>query len=214
MEERKKDKIYMVGAGDHAKVVLSTLEACNVECVGIYDDNPALWGKTLWCIPILGAISTMPDTSETMAVIAMADLDTRQRIFEQFKNVCWPVFVHPFSIVHSSVHLCEGTIVLPGSIIESDAHLGKHCIIQSGCFIGHDTRLGNFCHMTPKSVVANNVKLGKKVFLGIGAVVRPYVTVVDNVTIGMGSAVVSDIDKSGMYLGVPAQMVVPQPPKD
>lgn len=38
----KKEKVFLIGAGDHAKVVLSTLEACGVECAGIYDDNPEL----------------------------------------------------------------------------------------------------------------------------------------------------------------------------
>lgn len=29
----KKEKVFLIGAGDHAKVVLSTLEACGVDGV-------------------------------------------------------------------------------------------------------------------------------------------------------------------------------------
>ena len=64
----RKENVFLIGAGDHAKVVLSTLEACNIGCAGIYDDNPKLWGKSLWCIPILGPVSDMPDTPETMGL--------------------------------------------------------------------------------------------------------------------------------------------------
>ena len=62
----RKENVFLIGAGDHAKVVLSTLEASNIGCAGIYDDNPKLWGKSLWCIPILGPVSDKPDTLETM----------------------------------------------------------------------------------------------------------------------------------------------------
>ena len=41
----RKENVFLIGAGDHAKVVLSTLEACHIGCAGIYDDNPALWGN-------------------------------------------------------------------------------------------------------------------------------------------------------------------------
>ncbi len=84
----RKENVFLIGAGDHAKVVLSTLEACNIGCAGIYDDNPKLWGKSLWCIPILGPVSDMPDTPETMAIIAIGSNEVRRRMAARFKNVC------------------------------------------------------------------------------------------------------------------------------
>ena len=170
----KKEKVFLIGAGDHAKVVLSTLEACGVECAGIYDDNPELWGRTLWCLPIIGAVSEMPDTPETMAVIAIGSNTARRTIRERFKEVCWPVFVHPQGIVHSSVRIGEGTVVFAGCIIESDAEIGKQCIINSGCFIGHDSKIGDFCQMAPKSAIADSVMLGSGVFLGLGSMAVSY----------------------------------------
>ncbi|MDO5116073.1 MAG: acetyltransferase [Synergistaceae bacterium] len=208
----KKEKVFVIGAGDHAKVVLSTLEACGVECAGIYDDNPELWGKTLWCVPILGPVSDMPDTAETMAVIAIGSNEIRRSIHENFKNVCWPVFVHPLGIVHSSVRIGEGSIIFAGCIIESDAEIGKQSIINSACFIGHDCKIGSFCHLAPKSMTGNNVSVGDGVFLGIGAIVKPYVKVSDDVMIGMGSAVLKNIEFPGTYVGVPARKIMPPVP--
>ncbi len=204
----KKEKVFLIGAGDHAKVVLSTLEACGVECVGIYDDNPELWGRTLWCLPIIGPVSEMPDTPETMAVIAIGSNAVRREIREKFKEVCWPVFVHPQGMVHSSVRIGEGTVVFAGCIIESDTEIGKQCIINSGCFIGHDSRIGDYCHMAPKSAIADSVMLGDSVFLGLGSMVRPYTTILDDVTVGMGSSVVKKLGPGGTYVGTPARRVM------
>lgn len=204
----KRDKVFLIGAGDHAKVVLSTLEACGVECAGIYDDNPELWGRTLWCLPIIGPVSEMPDTPETMAVIAIGSNVVRRRIRERFREACWPVFVHPMGIVHSSVRLGEGAVVFAGCIIESDAVIGKQSIINSGCFIGHDSRIGDFCHMAPKSAIADSVTLGNGVFMGLGSMVRPYTTILDDVTVGMGSSVVKKLGPGGTYVGTPAKRIM------
>ena len=202
------DKVFLIGAGDHAKVVLSTLEACGVQCAGIYDDDPDLAGKTLWCLPILGPVSKMPDSEDIMAVIAIGDNKARRRIAGSFKNVCWPVFVHPLGIVHSSVRIGQGTVILPGCIIESDACVGDHCIVNSGCYIGHDTIIGDFCHLAPKSGIANNSELGDEVFIGMGAVIRPYIHIENSVTVGMGSTVLKNLTKDGTYVGSPARRIM------
>ena len=203
----KKSRIFLIGAGDHAKVVLSALVTCGFECRGIYDDNPELWGQTLWCLPIYGPVSKMPDTAETMAVIAIGDNSVRRVICEKFKNVCWPVIVHPKSVVDSSVRIGEGTIVMAGCIIESDAALGRHSIVNSGCYIGHDTKVGDYCHAAPRSAAGDNVTLADGVFLGIGSLVRPYAAIAENATVGAGSTVIKDIGPGGTWVGSPARRI-------
>lgn len=205
----RKENVFLIGAGDHAKVVLSTLDACGIGCAGIFDDNPKLWGKSLWCIPILGPVSDMPDTPETMAVIAIGSNEVRRRMAARFKNVCWPALVHPLGIVNSSVRLGEGTIIFAGCIVESDAVLGKHTIVNSACFIGHDTTIGSFCHMGARSALGNNVSVGDDVFIGMGAMVKPYVKIGCDVLVGMGSSVLRDLPVGGTYVGTPARKIMP-----
>lgn len=212
-EMEKRDKIFLIGAGDHAKVVLSTLEECGFQCVGIYDDNAGLRGKTLWCLPILGPVSEMPDTEETMAVIAIGDNRIRRAIRERFKNVCWPALLHPKGIVDSSVRIGEGTIIMAGCIIESDTIIGRQSIINSGCLLGHDTKVGDYCHAAPKSATGNSVTLEDGVLLGMGSLVRPYTTIARDVTVGMGSIVVKDIGPGGTWAGSPAKLI-PTPVDD
>lgn len=200
---RAKDKVFLIGAGDHAKVVLSTLEACGAECVGIYDDNPNLRGKTLWSIPIIGAVSEMPDEPDIMCVIAIGSNQVRRSISERFKNVCWPVFVNPISSVHSSVRLGAGTIVFAGSLIESDASIGRHCIVGSGCFVGHDSVIGDYCQLAPGSLTGDNVSLGSGVLLGLGSIVKPYVKIYDGASVELGEKVIKDRRPEGIGVASP-----------
>ena len=204
----KKEKVFLIGAGDHAKVVLSTLEACGMGCLGIYDDNEELRGQTLWCLPILGKIEDMPDTPETMAIIAIASNSVRRSIYERFKNVCWPVCIHPLVCVDSSVRLGAGTVVLSGAIVESDASVGRQSIVNSGSFVGHDAKIGNFCHLAPRSAIGNGSVLEDDVLVGMSATVRPYTKIFRGATAGMGSLVMKNIGPGGTYVGQPAKRIL------
>ena len=204
----KKESLYVIGAGNHAKIVLSTLEASGMECAGIYDDDASLHGKCLWNVPILGPISALADTPGTMAVIAISDNDIRKEIASRFENICWSVLVHPQTCVHSSVHLREGTVVFPGALILADTKIGAHTIINTAAVINQDAEIGSFCHIAPSCAIGNSVKIADRSFIGMGAIVIPYVSINENVTVGAGSTVIKDSGPEGMYVGSPARRVM------
>jgi len=202
-----RDTVYMIGAGDHAKVVMTTLEACDIRCAGIYDDNENLWGKELWCVPILGPVSAMPDNPDTMAVIAIGANNVRKEISKKFSNICWPVIVHPSANVHSSVRLGPGAIIFAGTIIKADTVIGAHSIINASVLIDHDCRIGNYCHILPRACIADGVSVGDGSFIGIGAVVIPHTLIAEDVTVGAGSTVIRNLEANGTYVGTPARRI-------
>ena len=203
----KKESLYVIGAGNHAKIVLSTLEACGMECAGIYDDDASLHGKCLWNVPILGPISSLADTPETMAVIAISNNSIRKEIVSHFKNICWPVLLHPQTCVHSSVRLQEGTVVFPGALILADTKVGAHSIINTAAVVNQDAEIGSFCHIASSCAIGNSVKIAEGSFIGMGAIVIPYVNIGKDVTVGAGSTVIKDLEP-GMYVGSPARRVM------
>ncbi len=204
----KNEPVYIIGAGNHAKIVLSTLKACGMCCCGIYDDDKNLWGKTLWSIPILGLVSDMPDSEETMAIIAISSNRVRKEIASKFKNVCWPVLVHPQTCVDSSVHIGQGTVIFPGALILADTKIGAHTIINTAAVINQDALIGNFCHIAPSCTIGNSVKISDGAFVGMGATVIPYISLHENVTVGAGATVIKDLEQGGMYVGNPARRIM------
>ncbi|MCE5202490.1 MAG: acetyltransferase [Synergistaceae bacterium] len=203
-----RDSVYMIGAGDHAKVVMTTLEACKIRCAGIYDDDENLWGKELWCVPILGPTSDMPDEPGNMAVIAIGSNRVRREISKKFSNICWPVIVHPLTDVHSSVRLGYGTIVFAGTIIQADTTVGNHSIVNASVLIDHDCTIGDYCHILPRACIADGVSVGDGSFIGMGAVVIPHTHISTNVTVGAGSTVIRDLDPDGTFVGTPARRIL------
>ena len=200
-----KESIYLIGAGSHAKVVMTTLEACGIGCKGIFDDDESLRGEEVWSVPILGTTYDIPDSEDVVAVIGIASNKVRMEIASRFKNITWPVIIHPLSVVHSSVRIGAGAVIAAGCVIQADTVIGCHSIINTAVVVDHDCQIGNFCHLAPRTCIADGVTMGDGAFLGIGSVVVPYVNVGAGAVIGAGSTVVSNLEQDGMYLGSPAR---------
>ena len=206
MQQRDSD-IYLIGAGGHAKVILALLEEQGRKCLGIYDDNKELWGKTLSGVPIIGAVKELADRDDISAVIAIGNNNIRKNIAEKFHNLHWATLIHPHSWVHKSVDIKEGSVVFAGTVIQPDVCIGKHTIINTSASIDHDCVIGNFCHIAPGCHLAGGVNVSNNTFIGVGGNVIPYRSIVSNTTIGAGASVVKDIVVSGTYVGIPAKHV-------
>lgn len=200
-----KESIYLIGAGSHAKVVMSTLEACGIGCRGIFDDDESLCGQEIWNVPILGTTHDIPDNGDVVAIIGIASNKVRMEIASRFKNITWPVIIHPMSVVHSSVRIGAGSVVVAGGVIQADSVIGCHTIINTAAVIDHDCEIGNFCHLAPRTCIADGVSMGDGAFLSIGSVVVPYINIGAGAVIGAGSTVISNLEPDGMYIGSPAR---------
>lgn len=206
MHQRNND-IYLIGAGGHAKVILALLEEQGRKCLGIYDDNEALWGKTLYGVPVIGAVNELTDENGISAVIAIGNNNVRKSIAEKFRNLHWATLIHPHSWVHKSAKIQEGTVVFAGAVIQPDVCIGKHTIINTSVSIDHDCAIGDFCHVAPGCHVAGGVNVEDNAFIGVGTTIIPCISITANTTIGAGAVVVKDIRQCGTYVGVPAQLI-------
>lgn len=198
------NEVSIIGAGGHAKVVISTLQACGCAINAIYDDNPTLWNSSIWNIPIVGGTHLLAN-EETYAIIAIGDNKTRQKIASCLPHVKWVTAIHPFSMVHSSVSIGEGSVVFAGAVIQTDTIIGKHVIVNTSASIDHDCRIGNFVHIAPGCHLAGNVQVKEGALLGVGTTVIPNVTINQWAIAGAGSNVITSLENNKIYIGNPAK---------
>ena len=206
MQQRDND-IYLIGAGGHAKVILALLEEQGRKCLGIYDDDKTLWGKALSGVPIMGAVKELADRDDVSAVIAIGNNNIRKHLAENFHNLHWATLIHPYSWVHKSVKIQEGSVIFAGAVIQPDTRIGKHSIINTSASIDHDCVIGDFCHIAPGCHLAGGISIGDGTLLGVGTNVIPYVSITSNATIGAGAVVIKNIIRSGTYVGVPVCLI-------
>jgi UDP-perosamine 4-acetyltransferase len=201
------EQVYVIGAGGHAKVVISTLLAAGDNVQAIFDDDPRKWGESLLGIPVAGATSELGRLTSARAVIAIGDNASRRRLAKRFQRVDWVTVVHPSATVHPSVQLGPGTVVFAGTVIQPATVIGAHGIINTGATVDHDCLIEDYAHIAPGAHLGGGVRLGEGGFLGIGSTVSPGVMVGRWTVVGAGGVVVRDLPDDVVAVGVPANPV-------
>jgi sugar O-acyltransferase (sialic acid O-acetyltransferase NeuD family) len=197
--------VVVVGAGGHAKVVISTLQEAGIEIAALVDDDPGKVGETLLGVRVVGLPAERLSGGAPRAVIAVGDNPQRRAVAERFPHVEWCSVVHPRAFMHPSVRLGPGTVVFAGAIIQPDTRIGPHVIVNTGATVDHDCEIGGFVHIAPGVHLSGGVTVGEGALLGIGSCVRPGGVVGSWATVGAGAAVVGTIPDGVVAVGVPAR---------
>jgi sugar O-acyltransferase (sialic acid O-acetyltransferase NeuD family) len=210
------EKLWIIGAGGHAKVVIDAARASGCfEPVGVLDDDPARRETTVLGVRVRGAIR--PDAAGRFgierAVIAIGSNRIRAEIAARLEGCfSWATIVHPAAVLGTGVEVGLGSVVFAGAILQPDTTIGRHVIINTACSIDHDGSVGDFAHVAPGVHLAGGVRLGEGSFLGIGACALPGSVIGDWATVGAGGVVTSNIPAGVVAKGVPARYAVVQTP--
>ena len=215
MKNKLKD-LLVVGAGGHAKVILSTATLLGYKILGVVDDDSSLHGQHILNNKIIGDteefIHILPGCLESAAVIvAIGDNLVRRKIVKKLSekgNIRWATLIHPTAFVDQSCKLGEGTVIFAGVCIQPGVTIGDHSIANTGVTIDHDCHIQDFVHIAPGTNLAGEVKVGEGSFVGIGSQVIPGIQIENWITVGAGATVVSNLTKQTTYVGTPAKAVI------
>jgi sugar O-acyltransferase (sialic acid O-acetyltransferase NeuD family) len=190
-------KLALFGYGGHAREATCQIEQ---EVTFFVDDQ--------YSNDIAKPISEF-NPEEYMMIVAVADSKDRADIVAKLpKETKYFTFIHPsVHIMDDNIQVGVGSFIGANSILTTNIKLGNHALLNRGNHIGHDSVAGDFFSMMPNAVVGGNVTLGENVYLGSCSNVREKINITSDVLIGMNAAVVKDINKSGTYVGVPAQKI-------
>jgi len=203
----ERNKLVIIGAGGHGKVVLDIAQCLNrYEKYCFVDDavHGSIDGaEVIGTMRDLLADDALLDSCEV--VVAVGNADTRERIVHQLPKVHFATLVHPTAVVAKTAVLQSGTVVMANAVINADAVIGQHCIINTGAIVEHDDRIGDYCHISVGARLAGTVQIGDHSWIGIAAVVSNNISICSHCLIGAGAVVVKDITETGTYVGVPAR---------
>lgn len=201
----RSDPVVVLGAGGHAKVVISTLCAAGYEIAAVLDDDVTKHGSEIMGVKIVGSLKKADSLGYSCGVIAVGENATRKKISDRVKNLEWLTVVHPQAYVDPSVRLGEGTFVFAGAVLQADTVVGRHVIINTGATVDHDCILEDFVHIAPGSHLAGDVEVGEGAFLGLASGVIPGVCVGAWSNVGAGGMVVDDVTARATVIGIPAR---------
>ncbi len=203
------NKVIVVGAGGHGKVIVDILQKNKkFEVVGLVDEAAK---EGFWGIPLLGGDDMLESIRRekqiSYAFVALGDGKLRERVTEKVKKAGFQLVnaVSCDAIVSPHVSFGEGIAVMPGAVINGDVTLGDGCIINTNASLDHDCTVGAYTHIAPGGAVCGGVAIGKGCFIGAGSRVIDHLTIGDNTVVGAGAVVVTDIRGNCTVKGVPAK---------
>lgn len=189
-------KVIIIGASGHGKVIADIIKKSGDEVYGFLDDDTSK--------DVIGKVEDSVNYKDMYFVIAIGNNEIRKMIAERY-DLKYYTAIHPTAVIGEDVAIGAGTVVMANAVINPASSIGRHCIINTGAVVEHDNIIDDFVHISPNAALCGTVKVGEGTHIGAGAVVRNNVSIGSNIIIGVGAAVVKNIDKPGVYIGVPAK---------
>lgn len=204
-----KDKLIIIGASGHGKVVADIAIKMNKwQSIAFLDDDESI--KTSMGLEVIGKtadVFTYKDEADFF--VAIGSNATREKIQEKLieEGLDLVSLIHPSAVIGTDVEIGIGSVVMAGVVINSSTRISKGCIINTSSSLDHDNVIEDYVHISPGINMAGTVKVGKGSWIGIGSVVSNNVNICSGCKVGAGAVVVKDITEPGTYVGVPVRRV-------
>ena len=209
------DNILLIGASEHAKVVMDIIEKeGKYEIYGLIDTyKPA--GEDVFGYKILGAEDMLVNlfkSGEVMGgIITIGDNWTRHEMAEKIKSTL-PEFnfisaVHPSASIARGVTVGAGSVLMAGVVVNSDSKIGKFCILNTRASIDHDCVMGDFSSLAPGVITGGKVSIGAFSAISLGASIIHGLNIGEQTVVGAGAVVLEDIPDHSVAYGSPAKVI-------
>jgi UDP-perosamine 4-acetyltransferase len=205
--------VIIVGAGGHARVLISTLKALRREMIGILRPDEAMIGQTIDGISVLGNDDRIreyaPDAVELANGIgSISSTQKRHAIYETFKKngYSFATIVHPAAVLADNVKLGEGAQIMAGAIVQTGCVIGENAIVNTGAIVDHDCIISGHVHVAPGAVLSGGVRVDAMSHIGTAATVIQGISIGSNSLIGAGAVVIRDVPSGRRVFGNPAKV--------
>jgi len=197
---------YVLGAGGHAKVMISICIEKEMKINGILDEDESKWNTEILGYPVIGNFQIL-ENLKSNAIVGVGNNIIRHNIVRRFDDfVDWQTLIHSSAYVHPSVEIGKGSVIMAGAVIQPDVKIGNHVIINTSASVDHDCIIDDHVHIAPGAHLAGGVEVGEGSFLGISSSAVPYVRIGEWSVVGAGGVVVNNIASRKMAVGIPAKI--------
>lgn len=214
-----KEKIVLIGAGQHAKVVLYNARVQNkYDVATILDPNSSIWGNYIdgvyaekdykdFDIEYLRFIEEKYGTKRFF--IGIGAMSLRKKIFEFFVSQGWESvnIVHPNAVVSKDAKLGSGILIEAGCLITPSPFIGNNVVVNTGSQVNHDNVIEDHVYIASGVVLSGGVTIGENTLLDDGVIVSLGRKIGKNVIIGAGAIVTKDVPDNVIAYGCPCRVI-------
>lgn len=207
------NKVILIGAGGHSRVIIDILKLDIIGIYGIIDNDKTKENTELDGIKIIGSDDLLIDIfnqgikNAFVCIGTIGNNEIRNKLYEKAKSLGFNLInaIHPKSIIADNLVLGQGNAIMAGTIVNTGVTLGSNIVLNTGCIIEHDVVIEDNVFVGPGAVIGGGVSIGENAFIGLGAKIIQGVTIGSNSVVGAGSVVINDISENTLNVGVPAK---------
>lgn len=202
--------LYIIGAGDHAKVVRSA---------AIFNQRPTRFiseqvngNDTVSEADFLDKTAEFLTTDSGLicGIGSTGSTIRRREVLARYKNwtSAFHNVIHPNAGLDHDIRFGRGIFIAQGCQIVRGAVIDDHAIINTGVIVDHDSSIGTGTHVGPGSILCGSVTCGDWVHVGSGSVIIQGCHIANGVVLGAGTVVNKDIVEPGStWVGAPARRI-------
>jgi len=207
------EKIVIIGAGGHGRVVLDIIRAEKKYVpVGFLDADTSLHGRRIDGLVVLGDITLLPSLklqNVTGAIVAIGDNGIRRQYAEKIDELGFELInaVHPSANIASTASIGKNVVIATGVNICAHCQIGNSVILNTGSIIDHESVVSTAAHICPGAKLAGRVFVESGAYVGIGATVIQNIRIGLDAIVGAGAVVIRDVPPAATVVGVPARVL-------
>jgi sugar O-acyltransferase (sialic acid O-acetyltransferase NeuD family) len=208
----KLQRVFVYGAGGHAKVVAEILRLNGNEVMGFIDNvDSKRKGEAFYGSTILGGEEVLAELFKKgvcSCIVGFGDNRLRCATAKQLAEMGFRLVsaLHPNAVCAADVSIGEGTVVASGAVVGPSSRIGRNAIVNTHASIDHDCVVSDGAHVGPGAIVTGVVQVGECAWIGAGAVIADHKSIGPNAIVGAGAVVVKDVPESVVVVGVPARI--------
>lgn len=202
------DKLIIIGAGGHGKVVANIATLNGYKEIYFLDDDTSK--KDIGKYQIIGTTKDIDRyKNEYDFFIAIGNNQIRKKIsMLLLDNNIKPVsLIHPSAVIDDTVQIGYGVVIMANAVINANTMIGNSVIVNTASSIDHDCIINDYVHISPGVHIAGNVHIGEETWLCIGSIIINNITIGANIIVGAGGVVIYDINENGTFVGCPIRRI-------
>lgn len=209
------NKVVIVGASEHGKVVADVIEREGKYAIRGWIDSYKPAGGEFFGYPMLGAEDVLLDLWRRREIVgglvAIGDNWTRglvaKKICSLAADFAFVTAVHPSAQIARGASVGAGAALMAGVIVNSDSRIGAHCILNTRASLDHDCIMDDFSSLAPGVTVGGVARIGMYSAVSLGANIIHGKNIGAHTVVGAGALVQKDIPDHCVAYGVPARVV-------